>query len=263
MQSDVPDISTGNVFGCAAPAQGWSKFNEGIYWIGNEGSDFAYDNEEPRHRVFLESFQISNRLVTCGEYLEFINDDGYKRPELWLSQGWGQVKEHGWQAPLYWHRLYHQWQEFTLAGLQPLDPQWPVCHLSYFEADAFAHWAGARLPTEAEWEIASQNIPIAGNWADTLLASDLAIHPSAPADNSQSSQMFGTVWQWTASPYTAYPGYRAAEGALGEYNGKFMCNQFVLRGGSCATPSNHIRRTYRNFFPPEARWQFSGLRLAK
>jgi ergothioneine biosynthesis protein EgtB len=263
-----PTYRTGEFLSGQAPTQSWSEFKEGIYWIGHDGNDFAYDNEAPRHRVFLEAFHISNRLVTCGDYLEFINDAGYKRPELWLSQGWGQVQEQGWQAPLYWNKTDDQWREFTLAGQQPLDNQRPVCHLSYFEADAFARWAGARLPTEAEWEIASENTPIAGNWADTLLASGLAIHPSShsppmPADNSQPSQMFGTVWQWTASPYVAYPGYRAAEGALGEYNGKFMCNQFVLRGGSCATPSNHIRRTYRNFFPPEARWQFSGLRLAK
>jgi ergothioneine biosynthesis protein EgtB len=246
-----------------APPLGWSDFPEGIYGIGHEGSDFTYDNEEPRHRAFLESFQLSDRLVTCGEYLEFIYDDGYKRPELWLSQGWNQVQDHGWQAPLYWQQRDGQWQEFTLAGLQPLDKQRPVCHVSYFEADAYARWAGARLPTEAEWEAATGNIPGNGYWADRLLVSDLAIHPSMAADdNSRPFQMFGTVWQWTASPYSAYPGYRAAPGALGEYNGKFMCNQFVLRGGSCATPSNHIRPTYRNFFPPEARWQFSGFRLA-
>jgi ergothioneine biosynthesis protein EgtB len=259
-----PTYRHGNFVPAQAPAQGWLEFEEGIYWIGHEGSDFAYDNEHPRHRTFLEAFQISNRLVTCGDYLDFMNDEGYKRPELWLAQGWGQVNEHGWHAPLYWHNVDNQWREFTLAGLKPLDIQRPVCHLSYFEADAFARWAGSRLPTEAEWEIASENSSIKGYWVDTLLPSSLAIHPSPiPADNSQPSQMFGAVWQWTASPYGAYPGYRAAESALGEYNGKFMCNQYVLRGGSCATPSNHIRRTYRNFFPPEARWQFSGLRLAK
>ena len=180
--------------------------------------------------------------------------------------GWRKVEpvqEQRWNAPLYWHNNDDQWREFTLTGLQPLDPQRPVCHLSYFEADAFARWAGARLPTEAEWEVASENVPITGNWADALLAAGLAIHPPATTADESPAQMFGNVWQWTSSPYTAYPGYSAAEGALGEYNGKFMCNQFVLRGGSCATPSNHIRRTYRNFFPPEARWQFSGLRLAK
>jgi ergothioneine biosynthesis protein EgtB len=259
-----PTYRPGKIPSADAPAQGWSKFAEGIYWVGHEGGDFAYDNESPRHRVFLETFQISNRLITCGEYLEFMNDDGYQRPELWLSQGWGQVKEHAWRAPLYWQKTDGRWHEFTLAGLQPVDNQRPVCHVSYFEADAFARWAGARLPTEAEWEVASDNTSMTGNWADMMMAAGLAIHPSAmPADGSPLSQMFGTVWQWTASPYTAYPGYRAAEGALGEYNGKFMCNQFVLRGGSCATPSNHVRRTYRNFFPPEARWLFSGLRLAR
>jgi ergothioneine biosynthesis protein EgtB len=259
-----PTYRHGNFAPAQAPAQGWPEFEEGIYWIGHNGSAFAYDNEQPRHRAFLEAFQISNRLVTCGDYLEFINDGGYQRPEPWLSQGWNHVQEHTWHAPLYWHKTDGLWHEFTLAGLQPLEMQRPVCHLSYFEADAFARWAGVRLPTEAEWEVASESIPINGSWSDTLLSSDLALHPSPkPADNSRPSQMFGTVWQWTASPYTAYPGYRTAAGALGEYNGKFMCNQFVLRGGSCATPSNHLRRTYRNFFPPEARWQFSGLRLAK
>ena len=257
-RSDQPQIAQ-------APSPGWSKFPEGIYWIGHEGSDFAYDNEEPRHRVFLEAFQLSDRVVTCCEYLEFINDNGYKRPEFWLSQGWRQVQEEGWHAPLYWYEQDGQWVEFTLAGLQPLDQQRPVCHVSYFEADAYARWAGARLPTEAQWEVASANIAVSGNWADTLFELGLAIHPSAASEDNlaRPSQMFGSVWQWTASPYTAYPGYRVAEGALGEYNGKFMCNQFVLRGGSCATPSNHTRPTYRNFFPPEARWQFSGLRLAK
>jgi ergothioneine biosynthesis protein EgtB len=196
--------------------------------------------------------------------LDFINDSGYKRPELWLSQGWGAAREHGWKGPLYWRQTDEQWHEFTLSGLQPVDPQRPVCHLSYFEADAFARWAGARLPTEAEWEVASENVPVEGNWADTLIASGTAIHPATmQCENVKPAQMFGEVWQWTASPYVAYPGYRAADGALGEYNGKFMCNQYVLRGGSCATPANHIRRTYRNFFPPDARWQFAGLRLAK
>ncbi len=246
------------------PAPEWVEFDEGLCWIGHDGDGFAYDNEQPRHRTFLEDFQIANRLVTCGEYLDFIHDEGYKRPELWLSQGWNLVNEQGWHAPLYWRQREHEWHEFTLAGMRPLVHDAPVCHLSYFEVDAYARWAGARLPTEAEWEIASAKVPVEGNWADTLIAADAAVHPAAGADgNSRPAQMFGNVWQWTASPYVGYPGYRTAAGALGEYNGKFMCNQFVLRGGSCATPSKHIRRTYRNFFPPEARWQFSGVRLAK
>jgi ergothioneine biosynthesis protein EgtB len=203
-------------------------------------------------------------LVTCGEFLEFIDDGGYRRPELWLSQGWAQVQEHGWQAPLYWQRDDNVWHEFTLSGLQRVDPQRPVCHMSFFEADAFSRWAGARLPTETEWEIASHSVPLRAVWAEERLAAGQAMHPAIIAgDRGQLCQMFGEVWQWTASPYIGYPGYQPAEGALGEYNGKFMCNQFVLRGGSCATPAGHIRRSYRNFFPPEARWQFSGLRLAK
>jgi ergothioneine biosynthesis protein EgtB len=259
-----PTYRPGTFPSAQAADVGWFDYNEGIYSIGHEGNGFAYDNEGPRHRVFLEAFQICNRLATCGEYLDFINDGGYKRPELWLSQGWGAVQEHGWKGPLYWRQTDEQWDEFTLSGLQPLDTLRPICHLSYFEADAFARWAGARLPTEAEWEVASGSLPVEGNWADTLIASGAAIHPATmQCENVKPSQMFGAVWQWTASPYIAYPGYRAADGALGEYNGKFMCNQYVLRGGSCATPANHIRRTYRNFFPPDARWQFAGLRLAK
>jgi ergothioneine biosynthesis protein EgtB len=259
-----PTFRPGRILAGQGVAPDWTPFEEGIYEIGHAGDGFTYDNEQPRHRVFQESFRISNQLVTCGDYLKFIEDEGYRRPELWLSEGWTHVKNHGWQSPLYWNSIDGAWSEFTLSGLQRIDAARPVCHVSYFEADAFARWAGARLPTEAEWEVASENVPINGNWADKLLADGAAIHPSsAPTDNSTLALMFGTVWQWTASPYTAYPGYRAAEGAIGEYNGKFMCNQFVLRGGSCATPSNHIRRTYRNFFPPEARWQFTGLRLVK
>ncbi|REK37965.1 MAG: ergothioneine biosynthesis protein EgtB [Planctomycetota bacterium] len=247
------------------PAAEWLEHDEAIYEIGHTGPGFAYDNESPRHRVLLEDFMIASRPVNCGEYLQFMADDGYRRAELWLSAGWQTVQQEGWQAPLYWHERPEGWSQFTLAGLRPLDPAEPVCHVSYFEADAFARWAGARLPTEAEWEVASAAVSSEqGNFADTLLAAGAALHPAAPpTEDVGAVRMFGDVWQWTASPYTAYPGYAPPDGALGEYNGKFMCNQFVLRGGSCATSSNHIRATYRNFFPPEARWQFCGFRLAR
>lgn len=246
-------------------ASSWIHFSEGIHWIGHEGPEFAYDNETPRHRQFLDAFQIAGRLVTCGEYLDFIDDGGYRQPELWLSAGWHQVCQEGWEAPLYWVRRDGTWAVFTLAGLRELDPKQPVCHVSYFEADAYATWAGYRLPTEAEWELASEQVPIEGNFADRLLGQGRAVHPhnTVPGESADPAQMFGDVWEWTSSPYTPYPGFRIAEGALGEYNGKFMCNQYVLRGGSCATSQNHIRRTYRNFFPPDARWQFTGIRLAR
>jgi ergothioneine biosynthesis protein EgtB len=224
----------------------WRHYAGGIYWIGHEGPDFAYDNESPRHRQLLETFSLASRLVTCGEYLDFIADGGYLRPELWLSLGWQFMREQGWNAPLYWRVDDGEWTLFTLAGRAPLAREEPVCHISYFEADAFARWAGARLPTEAEWEIAAVDAVAVDNVDELPLA-----------------QMFGERWQWTASSYAAYPGYQPPAGALGEYNGKFMCNQYVLRGGSCATPASHIRATYRNFFPPDARWQFSGIRLAR
>jgi ergothioneine biosynthesis protein EgtB len=248
--------------GAVAPE--WLDFDEGLYRIGHEGDRFAFDNEAPRHRVLLEAFQLASHPVTNGEYREFIDDGGYQRPELWLSLGWQTVNDHHWQAPLYWTAREDRWRQFTLAGLSDLQDDEPVCHVSYFEADAYARWAGARLPTEAEWEVAAADLPMEGNFVDTQLSSEAAIQPGAPATEGQSLQrMFGDVWEWTASPYTPYPGYQAPAGALGEYNGKFMCNQYVLRGGSCATSRSHIRRTYRNFFPPEARWQFSGLRLAR
>jgi ergothioneine biosynthesis protein EgtB len=242
----------------------WRAFDEQICSIGHEGDSFAYDNELPRHRVLLGNFEIATRPVDCGQYLEFMRNRGYERPELWLSEGWRTVCEEGWRAPLYWFERDGRWFEFTLAGVIEVDAARPICHVSYDEADAFARWAQARLPTEAEWELAAADQPIEGNFADTLLAAGDAIHPSARAATPCSAtRTFGDVWQWTASPYVAYPGYRPAEGALGEYNGKFMCNQFVLRGGSCASSSDHLRVTYRNFFPPSARWQFSGIRLAR
>src|SRR4051794_31655005 len=232
-------------------------FDAAVYRIGHAGEDFAFDNESPRHRVFLEPFALASRLVTCGEYLAFMADGGYRRPDLWLSDGWAAKRLHNWESPLYWEKDADAWQVFTLGGMRPLDESEPVCHVSFYEADAYARWAGARLPTEAEWEVACGDRDVAGN----LLEGD-RLHPApfAPGDNL--AQMFGDVWEWTQSPYGPYPGYRPPAGALGEYNGKFMCNQMVLRGGSCVTPRSHIRATYRNFFPPEARWQFTGLRLA-
>ncbi len=245
-------------------------FDEGLYEIGHAGKGFAYDNESPRHQIFLDAFALSNRLVTVREYLEFMDDGGYRKPDCWLAMGWQSAAEEGWAAPLYWHNKDGKWFHFTLSGLHPIDLDAPVCHVSYFEADAFARWAGARLPSEAEWEIASTNIPEQGNFADQFFASERTVQPAAPeptepigSGTTSLRQMFGDAWEWTYSPYMPYPGYAPAEGALGEYNGKFMCGQFVLRGGSCATPSGHIRRSYRNFFPPSARWQFSGIRLAR
>lgn len=239
----------------------WHEGPSGVCWIGHAGEGFAYDNESPRHRQFINSHQLAQRLTTNAEYLAFIEDGGYQCPELWLSLGWQTVCEEKWEAPLYWVRRDDTWHEFTLTGLRPLDPLEPVCHVSYFEADAFARWADARLPTEAEWEATAAQLPISGNFAEQQ-----AFHPSRvdePEKTSGPLQMFGDVWEWTSSSYAPYPGYRPPSGALGEYNGKFMCNQYVLRGGSCATSESHIRPTYRNFFPPEARWQFSGIRLAR
>ena len=243
----------------AAPLQ-WIAFDEGLHEIGHEGDGFFYDNEGPRHRVFLDAFALANRLVTNGEFMAFMDDGGYERPELWLSMGWATRQEQGWTAPFYWEQRDGTWQIFTLAGLREIDPHAPVCHVSYFEADAYARWAGARLPTEHEWEVAAQSVPIRGNFVETE-----RFHP-APAEAARPGkllQMYGDVWEWTRSQYAPYPGYEPLPGALGEYNGKFMCNQFVLRGGSCATSATHIRPTYRNFFPPDACWQFMGIRLAK
>ena len=242
----------------------WIEFPEGIRQIGHEGERFAFDNESPRHRVFLEAFQLASRPVTCGEYLEFIEDGGYENVALWLDAGWREAQADRWQAPLYWTDQEGAWQLFTLAGTRRLDPAEPVCHVSYFEADAFARWAGARLPTEAEWEVASQQVATEGNFADTLLADHRPVHPRArPRAAGEPTQMFGDVWEWTSSAYAPYPRYRPPVGALGEYNAKFMCNQYVLRGGSCGTVQNHIRPTYRNFFAPATRWQFAGFRLAR
>jgi ergothioneine biosynthesis protein EgtB len=233
----------------------WEEHGSGVREVGHASEGFAFDNESPRHRVFVEGFAIASRPVTAGEFAAFVADGGYDRPTLWLSDGWSARQRNGWSAPLYWERDGDRWFVFTLGGFRPLDPAEPVCHVSYYEADAFARWAGARLPTEFEWEVAAAGREVAGNFLDSQ-----RLHP---APDAGTGQWFGDVWEWTASPYVAYPGYRPAAGALGEYNGKFMCNQMVLRGGSCATPAGHVRPTYRNFFPPDARWQFSGLRLAK
>ena len=281
--SELPAPTTGRL----SPG-GWETFPEGVHTVGHETGGFAYDNEFPAHRVYLDSFRIASRLVTNGEYLEFMNDGGYERPTLWLSDGWKIVQERRWQVPLYWEEREGRWSLMTLGGVRPVEPDEPVCHLSYYEADAFARWAGARLPSEEEWEIAARGLPIVGNLLDrgrlhpepSMASSGEEAAPVGNRCHSQEEQcrsdenrshseeralrqMFGDVWEWTGSPYRPYPGYRVPEGAPGEYNAKFMCNQMVLRGGSCATPRSHIRPTYRNFFPPDARWQFTGLRLAK
>ena len=243
----------------AAPLR-WHAYPEGMREIGASSPGFSFDNETPRHRIFLEAFELASRPITNGEYLAFIGDAGYSRPELWLSDGWATLQQEQWRAPLYWEQHDGEWQVFTLSGLQTLSRNEPICHVSFFEADAYARWAGARLPTEAEWEIAAAALQIEGNFME-----DECLHPT-PAPSSVgvgAAQIFGDVWEWTASPYTPYPGYQPPAGALGEYNGKFMSNQMVLRGGSCATPRSHIRATYRNFFYPHSRWQFSGIRLAR
>jgi len=242
----------------AASPLDWHAYPGGLLEIGHASPEFAFDNEGPRHRTYTAPYRLASRLVTNGEYLEFMQDGGYERAEHWLSAGWSTVREQGWRAPLYWEEREGEWQHYTLAGLRPPHPAEPVCHLSYFEADAFARWAGQRLPTETEWENAAAEVEPRGNLLETG-----HLHPGpAPHATKHPGQLFGDVWEWTASPYTPYPGFRSAPGAVGEYNGKFMCNQYVLRGGSCVTPPGHIRATYRNFFPPDARWQFTGIRLA-
>ena len=246
----------------APAARAWRDFEGGLHEIGHDGAGFCYDNETPVHRYFLEPYRLADRLVTNGEYLEFMEDGGYERGELWLSEGFATVQEKQWSEPFYWERRDGRWWLYTLAGMREVDENEPVCHVSFFEADAFARWAGARLPTEQEWEVAARDLPVRGNFYDAGV-----LHPSPAAPSSEAAgsllQMYGDVWEWTRSSYSPYPGFRPLRGALGEYNGKFMCNQFVLRGGSCATSESHIRRTYRNFFFPDATWQFMGIRLAK
>lgn len=244
-----------------APAQPlcWHRYEEGVHQIGHGSNGFCFDNEQPRHRVFLNAFELAARPATNREYLEFMQAGGYSTPTLWLSDGWHKVQQEGWHAPLYWQQQDGQWFTHTLNGWQVLNKEEPVCHLSYYEAEAFARWSDARLPTEAEWEVAATSLPVAGNFVENGV-----LHPQAASTLGDVLwQMFGDVWEWTQSAYSSYPGYRPSPGALGEYNGKFMCNQLVLRGGSCASPQSHLRASYRNFFPPEARWQFSGVRLAR
>jgi ergothioneine biosynthesis protein EgtB len=248
----------------SSPALSFKSFDGGLIEIGHEGDGFSFDNELPRHRTYIPPFRLANRAVTNGEYLEFVRAGGYENPVHWLSDGWATVQGEGWKRPIYWSASLDA--EFTLTGLRGLNAHAPVCHLSYYEADAFAHWAGARLPSEAEWELAANEAPLRGNFVENR-----RWHPEPPPASTAGTeqpgspllQMFGDVWEWTQSAYAPYPGFKPAKGALGEYNGKFMVNQLVLRGGSCATPASHIRASYRNFFNPAARWQFTGLRLAR
>lgn len=249
--------------GAPPPADGkpqplaWTEFKGGLQAIGHAEPGFAYDNETPRHSVFLRPFKLANRLVANADWLDFMADGAYRDPTLWLADGWATVTLQGWRAPLYWEERDGRWEQMTLWGMRSLDPAAPVCHVSFYEAEAYARWAGARLPTEFEWEAATTGATVSGNMLDQDV-----LRPLPAPQREGLAQIFGDVWEWTQSAYAPYPGFRASPGALGEYNGKFMCNQQVLRGGSCATPPGHIRAAYRNFFYPHQRWQFCGLRLA-
>ncbi len=236
----------------------WNDYSEGVYTIGHNDTGFAYDNESPAHRVFLESFQLASRPVTNGEFMDFMEDGGYQKAEFWLSDGWALLDKTGWNAPLYWENRDGDWWTMTLRGMRQVNMDEPVCHMSYYEADAYASWSGARLPSEEEWEVSVKDIKIMGNFVGSK-----HFHPTPCVEGDLSHKIYGDVWEWTKSHYSPYHGFEPAKGTIGEYNGKFMCNQFILRGGSCATSVSHIRSTYRNFFPADARWQFSGLRLAK
>lgn len=237
----------------------WVQFDEGIIEIGHPGNTFIYDNEHPLHKTFIQNHSLSDRLITNGEYLDFMNDNGYSRSELWLDEGWSAVNNESWQSPLYWFKRDNEWWTFTLGGARKLNLNEAVTHVSFFEADAFARWMDARLPTEQEWENASKSASLNGNFVE-----DEYYHPiPVSQEGDELKQIYGDVWEWTLSSYSPYPGYKPLPGALGEYNGKFMSNQYVLRGGSCATSITHIRNTYRNFFQATSRWQFNGIRLAK
>lgn len=242
----------------ASPALRYLDYPGGIIEVGHDGEGFAFDCEGPRHRTLIEPFRLAHRLISNQEWIAFIEDGGYRNPLLWLSEGWARIHAEGWTAPLYWHPRDDRYWTMSLRGAQPVDPAAPVAHLSYYEADAYARWAGKRLPGEAEWEHAAQSVAVAGNFVESG-----RLRPKPATATSGLQQMYGEVWQWTRSPFSPYPRFKPAVGAVGEYNGKFMSGQFVLRGGSCVTPADHIRPTYRNFFPPDARWQFSGLRLAE
>ena len=240
-----------------APDGGWLDHPGGLTEIGHQGDGFSFDNELPRHRTYLEPFSLAASPVTCEQWIDFIDDGGYSRPELWLSEGWAVCQQQGWQAPLYWSRDDDgEWREFTLHGTREIDPHAPVAHVSFVEADAYARWTGKRLPTETEWESAAREVFETAPPRPSLDAGPLVPRGSGSHD-------LGQVWEWTASPYVGYPGFRTVPGAVGEYNGKFMCNQQVLRGGACVTPPGHARVTYRNFFPSAARWAFSGVRIAR
>jgi len=268
-----PAYTTRGAFSDGEPARAapvpleWIGYEERIARIGHEGDGFSFDNEGPAHRALVGPFQLASRLVTNDEYARFVDEGGYDRSELWLSAGYAECKSQAWTAPLYWERSRRggPWSEFTLHGIRALDPRAPVAHVSYFEADAYARWAGARLPTEQEWEVAAAPLPIEGNMIRPGEVDRACLEPRAapsPSPRGALQQMFGDVWEWTASAYSPYPRFRSLEGALGEYNGKFMSGQMTLRGGSCFSPRDHLRVTYRNFFPPGARWQMTGIRLA-
>jgi ergothioneine biosynthesis protein EgtB len=251
-RSDLPTAAE-----AIAAQEQWLDYPGGVYQIGHEGQAFAFDNESPRHSVYLQDYWLAARLITNGEYLEFMEAGGYDQAEHWLAEGWALVQQEGWRSPFYWEQNENTWQVMTLGGMRSVNPNEPVCHVSYYEADAYARWANKRLPTEAEWEVAAQ-VALQGNFLEQGY-----LHPIPATVSTRPDQLFGDVWEWTQSAYLPYPGFQIAPGAVGEYNGKFMCNQMVLRGGSCVTSHNHLRSSYRNFFPPSARWQFSGIRLAK
>ncbi len=243
-----------------APALTWFDYSEDLYEIGTNSEDFSYDNERPRHRTFIEDFRLASRLVTNAEYLKFVEDSAYHHPLLWLSDAWDHIQKKNWKAPLYWENRDGEWWQMTLRGSQKLDLEAPVCHLSFYEAEAYARWAGKRLPRESEWEVVAQDTNPEGNFLESRT---FKTQVSPEQSLSSPAQLWGDAWEWTQSSYSPYPRFKALTGDLGEYNGKFMSNQMVLRGGSCVTPETHIRASYRNFFPPWSRWQFSGIRLAE